>query len=359
MRFRVIGACLLGCLFALASYAQQPLTVDKLVEFVNSALAQKQPDKDIASVLATMKLTQHLDARTIEELQAKGAGPRTVTLLSKMAAASENLPAPGPKAEAPKAKPLPLPPTEEQEKVLREAREYALNYSKTLPDFICLQTTRRYIDPHYRPGTEGSWAVSDRLNEKLSYFDQKEKYEAISLNDNSLYGKPSDAVGGALSRGDFGTMLKSIFDPESSANYHFERWGNIGGHLMYVYTYSIDQAHSHETLDFNRQEQVTPGYHGEIYVEKGPNVIWRVTVEPEPPASFPMQNIHEQLDYRYTDIGGQKFLLPSLGEIVMRTEGVGRKNEIEFRSYRKYSADTSITFDDSDDKSDSNTQPKQ
>lgn len=63
------------------------------------------------------------------------------------------------------------------------------------------------------------------------------------------------------------------------------------------------------------------------------------------------------LDYRYTDISGQKFLLPLNGTIIMRADGVGTKNEIDFRSYRKYSADTSITFDDSDDKTDPNQKP--
>jgi hypothetical protein len=352
MHFRVTRTILLGFVSVFAAFAQQGVTVDKLLEFMNSALSQKQPDKDIAQILATMKLSQKLDARSIEELQAKGAGPKAVAALTRLAESSASLPAPAPKAEAPKPKPIPPPSYEEQQKVLEEARDYALNYTKSLPDFICLQTTRRYIDPHYRPGTDGSWTGSDRFSEKLSYFEQHEKYEPISHNDNSLYGKTADAVGGALSRGDFGTLLREIFNPESSAEFHFERWGNIGGHLMYVYRYSIDALHSKETLSFDNREQVTPGYHGEVFIEKGPNVIWRVTVEPEPPASFPMQNIREQLDYRYTDIGGQKFLLPQAGEIVMRTEGIGRRNELEFRSYRKYSADTSITFDDAEDKTD-------
>ena len=352
MHFAARRVLLLGCLCVFAAFAQQQVTVDKLIEFLNSALSQKQPDKDVAAVVATMKLSQKLDARTIEDLQSKGAGPKTVAALSRLADASTNLPAPAPKAEAPKPKPIPPPPYEEQQRVLSEAREYALNYSKSLPDFICLQTTRRYHDPHFRPGTEGSWAISDRLAEKLTYFDQHEKYEPISQNDNSLYGKGAESIGGALSRGDFGTLLKEVFDPASSAEFHWERWANLDGHLMHVYTYAIDQLHSKETLDFDRSQQVTPGYHGEVFIEKASNAVWRVTVEPEPPASFPMQNIREQLDYRYTDIGGQKFLLPQAGEIVMRTEGIGRRNELEFRSYRKYSADTSITFDDAEDKTD-------
>ncbi len=358
MRFALIRAAALGCVCALVSLAQQQVSVDKLVEFITSSISQKMLDKDVAGVLVSMKLTEKLDMRVVEDLQGKGAGPKTVAALSRLAEASATLQPPPPKVAVAKPKPIPPPSYEEQQKVIEEARAYALNYSKSLPDFICLQVTRRYIDRHYKPGTEGSWAVSDRLAEKLSYFDQHEKYEAISHNDTSLYGKEADSVGGALSRGDFGTLLREIFEADSSAEFHWERWGNLGGHLFHVYTYAIDQPHSKETIDYNRGAQkATPGYHGEIFIEKGPNVIWRITVEPEPPATFPIQNIYQVLDYRYTDISGQKFLLPLNGTIIMRADGVGTKNEIDFRSYRKYSADTSITFDDSDDKTDPNQKP--
>lgn len=349
MRLAFTRAALLGFVFSLASLAQQQLTVNQVVEFVSSSVAQKMRDKDVAGFLATAKMTEKLDARIVEELQGKGAGPQTVAALLKLSEASANLTAPAPKITAPKPKPMAAPGQEEQQQVLAEAREYALNYAKSLPDFICLEVNRRYVDRHYKAGTEGSWAISDRLAEKLTYFDQKEKYELISHNDDSLFGKSAESMGGSISRGDFGTLIREIFDLEASAEFHWERWGNLDGHLMHVYTYSIDQPHSHETIDYERSQQVTPAFHGEVFVEKGPNVIWRITVFPEPPASFPIQDISERIDYRYTDISGQKFLLPASGQVIMRTSGIGSKNEIEFRSYRKYSADTTITFDDADD----------
>ena len=349
MRFAFLRTALLGCVCAIASFAQQQLSVDKLVQFITSSIAQKMQDKEVAQFLANVKMSERLEPRTIEDLLGKGAGPKTVLALNHLAEMSATLTPPAPKVAAPKPK-LPDPPSyEEQQRILNQAREYALNYSKTLPDFICLEVTRRYIDRHYKPGTEGSWAISDRLAEKLTYFDQQEKYELISRNDNSLYGKTSDSVGGALSRGDFGTLLREIFDPESSAEFHWERWGNLGGRLFHVYTYAIDQPHSKETISYQNQQTVTPAYHGEVFIEKGPNTIWRVTVDPKPPASFPVQNIHQILDYRYVDIGAQRFLLPQSGEVIMRADGIGSKNNIEFRTYRKYSADTSITFDDKDE----------
>jgi hypothetical protein len=348
MRFAFTRAAILGCVFALASLAQQQLSVNQVVEFITSSISGKMPDKDVAEILLKARMTEKLDSRTVEDLQGKGAGPKTVAALMHLSETSASLTPPAPKIAAPKPKPIPPPSIEEQQHVLDAAREYALNYAKTLPDFICLEVNRRYLDRRYKAGTEGSWSISDRLAEKLTYYDQKEKYELISRNDDSLFGKTAESMGGALSRGDFGTLIREIFEPESDAEFHWERWGNLDGHLFHVYTYFIDQPHSKETIDYNRSQQVTPAFHGEIFVEKGPNVIWRITVEPEPPASFPIQNIVQRLDYRYIDISGQKFLLPVSGQIIMKADGTGTKNEIEFRSYRKYSADTTITFDDAD-----------
>lgn len=349
MRFGSIKTALLGVTLAFAVFAQQQITVKMLVEFVTSSVGKKMQDKEVAQYLGSMRMSERLDPRTIEDLQRKGAGPKTVAALNKLAEYSASLKAPAavPAAEQPR---LPDPPSyEDQQKIIAEAREYAIDFTKNLPDFICLEDTHRYYDRHYKPGTEGSWAIQDRLLEKLTFFDQHEKYELISRNDDSLYGKSTSAVGGALSRGDFGTLLKDIFDPDSDAEFHWERWGNLDKHLMHVYTYQIDKPHSKLTISYgNGDRETTPGYHGEIFVEKGPNVIWRITVIPEPEPTFPIQDIHQVLDYRYSDISGQTFLLPQSIEVVMRSDGIGNKNNIEFRQYRKYSADTSITFDDKD-----------
>src|SRR4051794_2608416 len=179
MRFNAVRAVAVVCLAAVPGFAAQPLTVSKLVEFVRSSIAQKLPDKEVASYLAGVSLTQKLDDSVIEDLQTQGAGPRTVSALTRLADTSAKLPVPT--ISAPASKPVstgPLPPSaEERDKVLREVREYALNYTDSLPNFICLQVTNRSVDMHYQPGAPGSWTPADRIAEKLSFVDHHEKYE--------------------------------------------------------------------------------------------------------------------------------------------------------------------------------------
>jgi len=102
-------------------------------------------------------------------------------------------------------------------------------------------------------------------------------------------------------------------------------------------------------VDYERKQQSVPGYHGLIYVEKGANVITRLTIEPEMPEGFPVQEIHQTIDYNYVDISGRQYLLPLYSQVQSRAGRFGSRNEIEFRKYQKYAADTSIKFDDTED----------
>ncbi len=350
MGSRCLRTVVAALALAVAAFAQQQLTVDKLVQFITSSISQKMADVEVAKFLAGVRMSEKLDPRVIEDLQGKGAGSKTVAALNRLAELSATLTAPAPKVVPPKPKPIPSPSYEEQNQILAAVREYALNYTQSLPDFISLQVTHRYMDRNYKTGTEGSWAQMDRVAAKLSYFEQHEKYELLSDNDTPMLGKSLEALDGAVSTGEFGTVMREIFDPASAAEFHWDRWGTLRGQLCHVYTYVIDQPHSKESIDYNHGEaRATPGYHGLVYVPKGTDHIARITVEPDVPVGFPLQEVHQVVDYTNVDIGGQKFLLPSRAQVIMRHDRIANKNDIEFRGYRKYSADTSIKFDDSDD----------
>ena len=191
-------------------WGQARLTVDQLVSFVQSSIQLKHPDKQVASYLLKLKLSQHLDARTIDELQGLGAGPNTMEALRKLVELSASAPAPPPKPVKIAPPPIPAPPLAEQKALLERVRQYALNYSKNLPNFICTQVTRRYSDRN----NSGFWQTEDTLTTRLSYFEQKEKYELVMVNNHSTT-QSYHSLGGASSSGEFGSMLQQIFDKDS------------------------------------------------------------------------------------------------------------------------------------------------
>ena len=158
------------------------MTVEQLRAFVQSSAKLGLGDKKVADYLKQVKLTNKLDDSTIEDMQGLGAGPKTVDALKELRESSKDLAAPPPPAPKPVAKPIPPPDSKEQAAVLKDVTEYALLYAKNLPNFICTQVTRRYVDP---TGME-FWHLQDTVLAELSYFEQKEDYKVVMVNNSAV-----------------------------------------------------------------------------------------------------------------------------------------------------------------------------
>jgi hypothetical protein len=328
--------------FALALSAQtMRLSVGQLRSFLRSSIQLKHDDRQVANYLKKVQLTEVFSERDYAEIVAEGLGPKAAEQLKALQTASASLPKPATDPVKPPAPTLPAPPEAQQNKIIEEAREVALGYAKSLPDFICLQVTRRYFDPS---GLE-YFQLADTVATRLSYFEQKEDYKVVSVN-GALSNVKYDQLGGATSSGEFGTLLKEIFEPGTAATFHWERWAKLRGRIAHVYTYEVAQPRSKWHISWQRQLDIVPGYRGLIYVDREVPVVLRVTLEAiGVPASFPIQEARTMLDYDYTDISGREFLLPMRAEMRMREGKLLVKNLVEFRNYRKFGADTSITFD--------------
>ncbi|MBA3973175.1 MAG: hypothetical protein C0504_03030 [Candidatus Solibacter sp.] len=338
---RLLALTLAFCLL-LTGQAMR-LNLGQLRTFLRSSVQLQHDDKRVADYIKRVALSERITERDIEELAGEGIGPRTVEALRALIPATANMPSAtrdtAPRtAEQPR---IPGPSDAEQKRLIADARDIALNYTKRLPDFICLQVTRRYVDPS---GLE-VFQLADTLAARLSYFEQKENYKTVSVN-GRLTDVDMDKLGGATSSGEFGSMLKQIFEPETEAEFWWERWAKLRGRVVHVFGYRVRQARSKWHIVWQRELDYVPGYRGLIYIDKDVPVIYRVTLDAETlPPSFPIQEARTQLDYEYTDISGSEFLLPLRAEMRMREGRFLVRNNVEFRNYRKFGAEATITYD--------------
>jgi hypothetical protein len=350
-------ACVLLCLAATLALAQS-ITIRDLTQFINSAVQLKQNDAEVAKTLHRMKLTERLDDRTLEDLQHLGAGPKTMAALREMADAAAKLaaPAPAPKA-SPAAPPAPPPDTVQQGKIIEAARQNALNYSKQLPNYLCLEVVRRAYDwnTNHPEGSE-QWSGGDTVAMRLSYFEQKEDYKVMLVNNRAVENKSIDQLGGVVSQGEFGTMLRDIFTPESEARFEWDHWATLRGRKMYAFSWDIDQPHSLFSSVWEKTDKIVPATRGLVYIDADTNMVMRIVQKPyDIPETFPVRASNEVLDYDFQKIGDSEFLVPLKVVMLSRTIKYLSKNEIEFRLYQKFGADTVIKFDEtppplSDDK---------
>jgi hypothetical protein len=335
---------LLLLLLALSATAQMKLNGDQLLRFVRSSIKLKHPDEQVANYLKKVALTEQVPVGKLEDLLAEGIGPKTYDALMALSKSSASLPLaklPPPAGSAAAAPSIPPPSAAEQRQLIQELREYALNYDKQLPDFLCTQVTRRFYDPS---GLE-YWVSADTVTAKLSYFQRREEKKVLFVN-NQYQDIDWDKLGGASSTGEFGALLREIFEPGSEAVFQWERWGTLRGKRNHVIHYRVAQRNSQWTISYEKVQSITPAYEGRIYAEAGTGLVTRVTLEAlDIPASFPVQMARTQLDYDYATISGNTFLLPLRAEVKMREGKLLIRNDIEFRNYRKFGADTSITFE--------------
>ena len=340
MRVRLLIVGLAICLAATPA-AEMKLTVDQLVSFIRSSIKLDHQDGKVANYLKDIVLTEKLDASTVEDLQGLGAGPKTIQALDRLREASAGLRTRTPTAPPKKLPPLPPPSPEEQKRIIEEARDYALNYSQRLPDFICTEVTRRYADP---TGLE-FWYKLDTVTAKLTYFEQKEDYKVI-LVDNRPVDIGMDQLPGSTSTGEFGTMMKEIFDLATQTSFRWQRWGRLRGKLMHVYSYYVSRDKSKWAISFEKKQRTIPAYRGLIYVDKDTLTVTRITLEAvniEP--AFPIQEAGTVLDYDHVTIAGGKYMLPLKFVMRMRQGKLLVRNEVEFRLYRKFGAEATISFD--------------
>jgi hypothetical protein len=164
-------------------------------------------------------------------------------------------------------------------------------------------------------------------------------------------GSMSDVKGGAVSTGEFGSLMKSVFDPSSAAEFNWDHWATLRGRRMAVFSYSIDSGHSsyHITHGSGKdadQQQIITAYSGLVYGDPDTGEVSRIKFEATNiPRSFPVQATNETLDYDLVDISGSKFVVPLSAKLYMKSEDGESKNDIEFRAYRKFGTESDIKYD--------------
>jgi hypothetical protein len=368
-----LGLLLVG--IGLALRAQTQMNVQQLVDFIRSELALKQDsDKQIAAGLKKIQLSEKLTDKTITDLEAQGAGPKTLEALkhlrdesasikhtaptdvtSSPATAPDNTLSSQPATAKLSAAPAPVPPPNsvQQQQILDAVRQYALSYTNSLPNFICVRVDRRYVDP----SGGDSYRSLGTVLAKVSYNEGQEVYKVYSVG-----GKIVDADmggigvrGGARSSGEYAGMMRSIFEPKSEAEFGWQKWTRLRGRVLAVFNYFIDSGHSSYSISYGEgredDQRIITAYKGLVYADANTGEIDRITFEAvNIPTSFPVRTARELVDYDLINIGDtgdqEKAVLPLRALLNMSTIHDGTsKNEIEFRNYHKYGSNSVIRYD--------------
>jgi hypothetical protein len=226
--------------------------------------------------------------------------------------------------------------------IIGAARDAADHLSDELPNFIVQQITTRYYSTVAPP----QWRVLDVVTAEVASVDGKEDYRNIMVN-----GKPSNRAvekTGSWSTGEFQTTLDGLFNPYSAAAFRKSKDDILGGRPAYTYDFSVRLENSNWDIHAPGGSKATPAYSGTVWIDKDSYNVIRIEEETGPlPASFPFDKAESVVEYGFVPIDGKTYPLPVHSEILtcQRGSSTCTKNEINFRNYRKFAADSNVTFD--------------
>jgi len=213
------------------------------------------------------------------------------------------------------------PTPEEQERFLATTRESALKYAQSLPDFICTQQIHRYMKR-----SNGSWREIDWLTVRLSFSSSGERYALVQVNGFAT-NLPYESLRGSTSQGEFGSLLRGIFEPDAGGQFRFDRWASLNRWRVAVYSYRLPWGvASHYILRFRDEltgatSQTQTGLAGELSIDAETNAVLRITASAtEIPSGFPIRSSTSTITYGYAEIGGRRYLLPSEAAVETSTE---------------------------------------
>jgi len=245
-----------------------------------------------------------------------------------------------PRQPVEKAKAVPRPGSP-QDDIIDAARAAADRLNDGLPNFIVQQNTTRYYSTTY----PAQWRVLDVVTAEVVSVGGKEEYRNIMVN-----GKPSNRPvekTGSWSTGEFQTTLDSLLSPYTAAGFRKAEDDTLHGRPAYTYYFMVQQENSNWDIHAPDGSTATPAFSGTVWIDKDTRNVMRIEEQTGPlPASFPFDKAETVVEFSFVRVDGNNYPLPIHSEILTCQRGSSSctKNEINFQNYRKFTADSTITF---------------
>jgi hypothetical protein len=188
-------------------------------------------------------------------------------------------------------------------------------------------------------------ASSDTIEEQLTYVNGKEAYTVLALNGKKTPGAVHSQIEGAISWGEFGSLLSQVFDPASHTVFSWDREELVTGRRGWAFKYHVPKESGTTVVDQPSNLAVVVSYSGRIVIDPDTKDVLEISSVLDIPGTFRIRNVSRKVVYSDQDIGGKHFCLPSHSELHMEEGTRIFDNRIDFKDYHRFSSDSTIHFD--------------
>jgi hypothetical protein len=226
--------------------------------------------------------------------------------------------------------------------IIAKAREAVAAQTRSLPNYFCKEQIARFASTTRKT----DWQALDVVSAAVVYENGRDEYRNVTVNGKPVNKRMED-LGGAWSTGEFGMIAAALFSSGTAAEFTRGANTSIAGHDAVVYDFEVAREHSQWHIQAPSQS-VLAAYKGSVWLEKETAEVLRIEMQASTvPKEFPLDKVESAVDYEYVRLGEHRFLLPVHAETLMCVRGTSdcSRNVIDFRNYRKYVGESTITFE--------------
>jgi hypothetical protein len=225
------------------------------------------------------------------------------------------------------------------------AREYALNYTKRLPNYTCTLTTRQTTRPA-NAVNDPSIQVSV-TEEELSFADGKEIRRITQIDGRPVSRQAGDQPAG-MSRGEFGNLLDIIFEPVTGADLRWDRAATLEKRKVDVLAFRVPQARGYLFKRSGSRGDIRVPFEGFVYADAQTHEVLRIQMKCTMiPDNSEIRAFELTLDYKGTQVAGHEYVMPSNFALHYMNSVEDRQhiNEGRYSACRQFTADATVQFE--------------
>jgi VWFA-related protein len=226
----------------------------------------------------------------------------------------------------------------ELKSIVTAVRQRGLEYQSRLPDLVCMQVTRRSVDPSGR----AAWKYKDTVTRVIRYINGEEHGDVLELN-----GQRANWYGGLNTTGEFGGLLDMVLSDKIGTTYEWVGMTEISGVQAHVLRCHVSRKNSELTVSAHAKgPRILSAYNATVYVDVNTLAVRRVAVEAvDIPRDFPVRESVVTVDYDYASLGTTQYLLPMEATLLVRVGSHDlKRNEVRFLDYRKFGSESTVKF---------------
>lgn len=343
MPVRALGAgflvLLAGALVPLP--AAQAMQWEELRAVIERAVHLRVPDARVAARLRKIQPAEAVPVSSAERAATWDAGPLTQRELRRLAEQSAGRPgSPSPVELRPNPRGMPPATNGEAAVMVELIRLYAQEYTESIPNFLCFRNTRFLKES----SPLGRWKLDAELKERLSHEGDEDEHEIVAVDGEQSKGKVVFFHGGLTVSGEFGNVMRRIFDPETETVFTRMDSGSEAPDRV-ILGFVVRQDRSSMRISSGSEEEMVMGYAGEVHASRSTGQVFRIRLTmDELPKGYPIRGATWDIRYGPVKVEERELLLPVSATVEAYQEGRFVRTEATYTDYQRYSSDSSIRF---------------